>query len=299
MYLGQTRDASLQRGLVGDMDESFNSSPDGIHRPATPVLHKDDEYDPRSFDTLWDMQKKHFWYRGRHYFLLAAVDRFTRANSLSMSAVDLGGGVGGWMSYLADRRPARFNTLALADSSLTALRMAGKIIPARVNRYQINLMNLVWDDQWDVAFLLDVIEHLPNDYGAMCQAARALKSGGYLFVTAPALQQFWSDNDHLVHHQRRYNRKDFTEIAKHAGLELCEARYFMFLLSPLYWFARRRSGVSDMSEEEKRKLVQDTHKVPILPVNLELLAVFRAETPLGHWLHFPWGTSILGVFRKP
>jgi hypothetical protein len=27
--------------------------------------------------------------------------------------------------------------------------------------------------------------------------------------------------------------------------------------------------------------------------------VFYAETPLGHHLSFPWGTSILGVFEKP
>jgi hypothetical protein len=30
-----------------------------------------------------------------------------------------------------------------------------------------------------------------------------------------------------------------------------------------------------------------------------LAAVFAAETPLGHFLRFPWGTSVLGVFRKP
>jgi hypothetical protein len=29
-------------------------------------------------------------------------------------------------------------------------------------------------------------------------------------------------------------------------------------------------------------------------LNLPSTAIFSAETPLGHWLRFPWGTSVLG-----
>jgi len=271
---------------------------DGIHRPTTPVQHRDEEYDEAGFETLWAMQEEHFWYRGRHRFLLAALDRFLSSGNPPWSAVDLGGGVGGWIRYLADRRPARFGPLALADSSETALHMAGALLPAGVARYQIDLMTLGWENQWDCAFLLDVIEHLPDDSEAVRQAAKALKPGGYLFITTPALKQFWSYNDELGHHLRRYNRADFAELARSTGLELSDSRYFMFLLSPLYWFARKRPFVSDMSEEQQRQLMRESHKVPSVPLNQVLAAVFGAETPLGHWLRFPWGTSILGVFRK-
>lgn len=211
----------------------------------------------------------------------------------------LGGGVGGWVRYLADRRPDRFRPLALADSSEVALRMASAVLPTRVERYQVDLMNLGWREQWDVAFLLDVIEHLPDDVGALRQAAQALKSGGLLFVTTPAFQRFWSYNDDLAHHLRRYTRRDFTDLAKRSGLELCDARYFMFLLSPLYWLARRRRGIEGMSMEEQQDLMASQHRVPAAPLNLALTAVFAAETPLGHWLRLPWGTSVMGVFRKP
>lgn len=271
----------------------------GISRPSLPVQHRDEEYDQTGFDTLWKMQQKHFWYRGRHRFLLSALDRHRPAGRPPWSAVDLGGGVGGWVRYLADRRPTRFSPLALADSSEIALRRAGDVLPTGVARYQIDLMNLGWERQWDCAFLLDVIEHLPQDSRAMRQAARALKPGGLLFVTTPALKQFWSYNDELVHHLRRYSRSDFAALAQDSGLELLVARYFMFLLSPFYWLARQRSGVRDMSAEQQWKLLQDSHKVPVAPLNLALTAAFLAETPLGHWLRFPWGSSILGVFRKP
>lgn len=272
---------------------------DGIHRPPLPIQHRDEEYEQTGFATLWAMQERHFWYRGRHRFLLAALDRFQPRGGPPWSAVDLGGGVGGWVRYLSDRRPGQFSPLALADSSETALRMAGAVLPAGVERYQIDLMNLDWRERWDVAFLLDVIEHLPDDVGALREAAKALKPGGLLFVTTPALSQFWSYNDELAHHLRRYNRRDFAALAQRAGLELCDARYFMFLLSPLYWLVRRRGGIATMTDAQKRMLMEKTHQVPSAPVNQALTAVFAAETPLGHWLRFPRGTSLLGVFRKP
>lgn len=272
---------------------------DGIFRPDNLVQHRDEEYDQSGFDTLWTMQERHFWYRGRHRFLLAALDRFQSREGESWAGVDLGGGVGGWIRYLADHRAERFSKLALADSSETALRMAGAALPAGVKRYQIDLMNLGWQSQWDCAFLLDVIEHLPDDVQAMRQAAHALKAGGYLFVTTPALRKFWSYNDELVHHLRRYDRRDLAYLAEASGLELCDARYFMFLLSPLYLLSRSGKSIQHMGEEEKIAFMNKTHQVPSPFINGALTAAFAAETPLGHWLRFPWGTSILGIFRKP
>lgn len=283
------------------MATSLNYEPDahGIYRPSSPVRHRDEEYDQASFDILWAMQEKHFWYRGRHRFLLGAVNRYLRSDQLPLSGIDLGGGLGGWVRYLADRRPTMFNPLALGDSSYTALRMADDARPSGVARYQIDLMNLGWRAEWDCAFLLDVIEHLPDDLQAVRQVTLALKPGGLLFVTTPALRHFWSYNDDLSHHLRRYNHSDYAALARASGLELLDSRYFMFFLSPLYWLARQRADVCDMSEEQQQQLMKDTHKVPSVPLNLTLTAVFGAETPLGHWLRFPWGTSILGVFRKP
>ena len=73
----------------------------------------------------------------------------------------------------------------------------------------------------------------------------------------------------------------------------------MFFLSPLYFLSRFKPGVDKLSQEGKRKLVENQHSVPAVPINEILTAVFAAETPLGHLLSFPWGTSVLGVFQKP
>lgn len=262
------------------------------------IIHREEEYSEQHFSILAKMQERHFWYLGRHRFLLESVNRYLPKSGGLLSGIDLGGGAGGWLNYLAQHRPEGFKHLALADSSLVALTMAATVLTRNVERYQIDLMQLQMREEWDAAFLLDVIEHLPDDLRAMRQARDALKPGGYLFVTAPAFPQFWSYNDEMVNHQRRYCRSDLSRLAHQSGLKLCDSRYFMFFLSPLYFLSRMKAGLATLTSAQKRKLFIKQHQVPPSPANSVLSAIFAAETPLGHWLRFPWGTSILGVYKK-
>ncbi|MBF0294235.1 MAG: class I SAM-dependent methyltransferase [Magnetococcales bacterium] len=276
----------------------------GIHHPPVPVSHRNEDYDESGFATLLNMQQRHFWYRGRHRFLLEACkpvlfrqDASPGTRSLP-AVIDFGGGVGGWVRHLEQHGQSQFSHLALADSSLQALTMAGEVLSPTTERYHVDLMNLCMHDQWDAAFLLDVLEHVHEDAHVLRQIKEALKPGGHLFVTTPALQQFWSYNDAFWNHKRRYCRADFRQLAHATGLTLCDARYFMFFLSPLYLFSRLRPGARPLDERERRRRILRQHRIPSAPVNALLSAVFAAETPLGHWLRFPWGTSILGVFQK-
>ncbi|HEY0220122.1 MAG TPA: methyltransferase domain-containing protein [Afipia sp.] len=268
---------------------------DGIFVPPVPMQHRADEYDEAGFERLKDMQSRHFWYIGRHRFLLRAVA--SHVNRKGLTGVDLGGGCGGWISYVSQRLPNVFSELALADSSIVALTEARGVLPPETKRYQVNLMDLGWSKRWDVAFLLDVIEHIPDAAAAMREAREAVKPGGLVFVSVPALDFFWSYNDELAHHQRRYSRDDFARLAKDADLELVDARYFMFFLSPLYWLSRQKSSTAS-DDAHKAEIQANTHRIPSRFINQSLAMIFSAETPIGHWIRFPWGTSLLGVFRR-
>lgn len=276
----------------------YTLSEDGVREPNFPTEHRNEEYPEEQFATLWEMQQRHFWYRGRRRFLLHVLDQYRPSARAPLAAIDLGGGVGGWVKYLANQRAGQYVPLALGDSSRTALSMASGLLPEYAERYKIDLMNLGWENHWDVAFLLDVIEHLPNDLEALRQARAALKPGGLLFVTTPAFQKFWSYNDELACHLRRYTKNDFARLAEKSGMQLCEVSYFMFLLSPLYIISRHRYGIKKLSPDGKRRLRQKAHKVPAAPLNFLLTLTFSLETPLSRLMNFPWGTSILGVFRK-
>lgn len=281
---------------------NYSLQQNGILTPDVPVVHRAEEYDPEGFSLLQDMQRRHFWYLGRHRFLLRALTdglKFEGRPPADLSGIDLGGGCGGWICYLHERAPALFSELALSDSSIHGLELAEPIIPKHVSRYQADVLNLGWVDRWDVVFLLDVLEHIPNDARALQQIAQALKPGGLLLVTTPALPAFWSYNDDLAHHVRRYTKEDFRGLADISGLTLLRSHYFMFFLSPLLWLTRlRQPELNSMNDQQRHEFLARTHRVPSRPVNNLLRFVFDLETPLGHTLPFPWGTSILAVFKK-
>ena len=295
------RAGALKSGEMGLRETGYLQNANGVFQPDRAVAHRDEEYDQRGFDLLSEMQLRHFWYQGRHRFLFHATTQALqggRGSAGGLRVVDLGGGCGGWLKYLTDRWPVAFGEVALADSSLTALNRAEKILPSAVGRYQIDLLDLGWNQRWDVAYLLDVLEHLPEDEAAMAQVGRALKPGGVAIVTMPALQCFWSYNDEVAEHRRRYDRAGMARLAKAAGLRLVTARYFMFFLSPLLWLSRARPGVAKLTPQQKQELVERSHRIPSPIVNALLAGVFSLETPLGYQMAFPWGTSILGVFQK-
>jgi SAM-dependent methyltransferase len=205
------------------------------------------------------------------------------------------------VEYFQRRQLFPDGQVALGDSSPVALKAARELVPGQVSCFQIDLLDLGFDAAWDVGFLLDVVEHIDDDVAALRNAAQALVPGGLLFVTVPALQAFWSWNDEVVKHKRRYNAQQLRSAAERAGLVTVDTSYFMFLLSPLLVASRLLSQprLAELDDEAQWALIEKTHAVPAAPVNGLLSGVFSLETPLSKLLHFPWGTSLLGVFRRP
>jgi len=283
-------------------DESQYIQKQGIFVPRRQPRHRNDEYDETGFELLIRMQREHFWYRGRHKFLLTVLKREiarTFGNAGGLQAMDMGGGCGGWLEYLHAHEPAIFHELALGDSSLRALSLAGPVVGPFADRYQIDLLNLAWSEKWDVVFLLDVLEHIPNHVDVLHQVRASLRPGGLLFVTTPALNFFWTYNDELAHHQRRYSRNDFLEIGKQAGLELLRANYFMFFLSPALMISRIffRPSMFAAPEQVQKHLAR-THRIPPKSINQLLAGFFSMEANTIDRVNLPWGTSILAVFRR-
>jgi 2-polyprenyl-3-methyl-5-hydroxy-6-metoxy-1,4-benzoquinol methylase len=150
--------------------EAFHER-DGIWVRSIGVNHRSSEYDDEIFDVLSRMQREHFWYRGRHRFLSAALrrvlSRFPKPAG-ETSAIDLGGGCGGWVAYLRNCSELAFKETAINDSSIRALTMAKDVMPEGVACYQADLLDLGWEERWDVVFLLDVLEHIPDQEGYCC-----------------------------------------------------------------------------------------------------------------------------------
>ena len=294
-------DVELEIFLHMTVQEGFTEE-QGIYVPKRSPRHRDKEYDETGFNMLIQIQREHFWYRGRHKLLLNVLKKeisrhFGKSNSLR--AIDMGGGCGGWLEYIHAHDACMFQELALGDSSIRALSLAEPVVGSFAARYHIDLLDLTWSEEWDVVFLLDVLEHIPDHREVLRQVRRSMRPGGLLFVTTPALKFFWTYNDEMVHHQRRYRKQDFRALGEHADLELLRTEYFMFFLSPALLFSRIlfRPSTSPTPKQLQDHLAR-THRIPPKAINELLTKVCSIEASLVNFVDFPWGTSIIAVFKR-
>lgn len=281
--------------------ELYRKGPDGIWRHPKAAGHRAADYDEEGIGALARMQRKHFWYSGRHRFLEVAFRWVLNEIVHPLPRVlDAGAGAGGWVRHLLNRASTLPNVrLAAGDSSEASLAYLANI-SGLDEVYHLDLLQLHWTDHWDCIFSLDVIEHLDDDRKALAELYLALRPGGHLILAVPAFRFFWSYNDEFARHKRRYIKDDIKGLAKSTGFQVVRQRYFMFYLSPLLWLSRLKKPLLDESDPVAvSKYLEATHRVPHPVLNKLLAAIFSVESPLGWYLPFPWGTSLMAVLRKP
>ena len=74
------------------------------------------------------------------------------------------------------------------------------------------------DRRYDSVVLVNVLEHIPDDLGALRDLRALLKPGGRLIVFSPAFEGLYSDFDRKIGHFRRYRRSQLVTVADRAGL---------------------------------------------------------------------------------
>lgn len=99
---------------------------------------------------------------------------------------------------------------------------------------------LMGERRYDSVVLVNVLEHIPDDLGALRDLRALLKPGGRLIVFSPAFEGLYSDFDRKIGHHRRYRRSQLITLADRAGLQFVEARYVNSVGAFAWWlFARR------------------------------------------------------------
>jgi len=143
------------------------------------------------------------------------------------------------------------------------------------------------EHNYDVVGAFDVIEHIPDDVGAMASIARLLKPGGKLVMTVPAHQWMWSAHDVVNHHQRRYSKASLKRLIEASPFKLEAIGYFNSLLFPVA-VAERLASKALGKDDSKLSL-------PPAPINQALERTFAAERGLIGRVPLPPGLSLFAV----
>lgn len=136
----------------------------------------------------------------------------------------------------------------------------------------------------DCVVMINVLEHLADDRGAIGGLFRLLAPGGHLLVFVPALSWLFGAMDVALGHHRRYHKPALAGIVADAGFRVVEARYFDALGVLPWWLVHTLGARTRFSPGLSR--LYDRLAVPFGRL------VESVVTP-------PFGKNVLLVAEKP
>ena len=153
------------------------------------------------------------------------------------------------------------------------------------------------DGSFDRVICSEVLEHIPDDRGAMGELARVLRPGGTMAVTVPRfgpelINWALSDEYHGVEggHIRIYRRGVLEERLRSAGLRVTGHHYAHGLHSP-YWWLKCLVGTTN----EENRLVRAYHRLLVWDIMKRPRLTRFAEAVLAPLM----GKSIVVYLAKP
>jgi ubiquinone/menaquinone biosynthesis C-methylase UbiE len=210
--------------------------------------------------------------------------------------IDIGCSSGSLLRALRDGFPNA--TLIGADYIGGPLRGLAASIPG-VPFLQFNLVTCpLFSNSIDAVVLLNVLEHIKDDFAAMQQGFRITKPGGLVVIEVPAGPHLFDIYDKQLMHFRRYNLKTLCEMLQRVGFHIEERSHLGALVYPAFAAVKKKNRQhmdcpDDMQREIVAKNISQTRERPLIKTLL------RIEEVLRPYVHYPAGIRCLVTCRKP
>ena len=134
----------------------------------------------------------------------------------AVKIADLGAGQGTFAEVLRARGLV-IDCVEPDPKNQAILRELGFRVHATINEQET--------DSVDYVYMLNVLEHVPEDEELVRAIFSRLRRGGRLFIFVPAFPLLWSRLDDHIEHQRRYRRGPLTAMLRRAGFDVLRCRY--------------------------------------------------------------------------
>lgn len=143
--------------------------------------------------------------------------------------LNAGAGQGSFSTRL-EERGFRVTSVDSSPEALALLRerVRGEVVEADVTQLPFA------DDSFDAAVLGEVLEHVPDDAGALREVARVTRPGGVVAISVPANPAYFGPSDEWAGHVRRYTSEALLALAESADLEVERCSAWGFPFSTLY-----------------------------------------------------------------
>ena len=227
--------------------------------------------------------KNHWWFAGRRKIFSTLMRRSLKPNP-SRSILDVGCGAGANLAMLSE-----FGRVTGLESDPGLNRHAASTNPG-FRIIQKSVFSLL-DEKFDVISMFDVLEHIEDDEAALRWIHDTLSEDGIFFVAVPAHMAFWSKDDELSHHFRRYTPNGLLTVLS-TQFQVARMTHYNTFLSPLIYLIiriRKMLGLDRGGDFEK-----GSEGI----INSVLKLMFCSEAIWLRWFNFPFGVSLYAECRK-
>ncbi|USI74206.1 class I SAM-dependent methyltransferase [Sphingomonas morindae] len=233
------------------------------------------------YERMAEIDGEHWWFTARRQIVAQAIrDRVTLPPAPRI--LEIGAGTGANLPMLA-----AFGTVDAVEPDEAARALASRRSGIAVKGGLLPHAVALPDGGYDLIVLLDVLEHIPDDRGALTVLRAKLAPGGTLLMTVPAAPWMWSAHDVAHHHHRRYTARSFAAVMRDGGFRVRHLSHFNTLLFPLI------AGVRLLHRLTGREGGDDA--LPGATTNRMLARIFAAER---YWVTrraLPFGVSLLAI----
>lgn len=211
-------------------------------------------YPEEGSENSFVIEDNSYWFNHRNRCIESLVKKY----SGNKTFFDIGGGNG-------------FVSLGLEKAEIQTVLVEPSIEGVR-NAKTRGLKNLVCSTLQDASFKLnsisaigvfDVVEHIEDDNMFLSQLYNYLEPNGKLYITVPAYNFLWANDDDYAGHFRRYTVSKFEKQLKALGYEINYSSYlFSPLVIPIYLLRSLPSKLGfnkDLNNEEKNKSEHGTN----------------------------------------
>jgi trans-aconitate methyltransferase len=217
------------------------------------------------------VEESHWWFSGRRRIMRDLVRQVLPASALeSALVVDVGCGTGANIAALA----ADYDCVGI-DPSPEAIALARRRFPAGhflCGEVPTDLGRVMKEAR--LVLLMDVLEHVPDDFALFSGLLAASTPGTYFLVTVPANPAFWSAHDESNGHYRRYDLDRFRRLWTGLPVTTRLLSHYNARLYPIAVLVRSWSRWRGRATGRAGTDVS----LPIGPINAVLEAIFAGES---------------------
>jgi SAM-dependent methyltransferase len=237
-----------------------------------------------------ELEQHHFWFVARRRIFFHLLD-YELGGRTGLRVLDVGCGAGGMLGPLA--RYGHVTGVEPAADLVEHCRERGFGDVVEASAYDLPTAS----ESMDLVTLFDTLEHIEDDLRALRECRRALAPGGLLFLSSPAYQFLYANNDRVAAHARRYTARELRRKLRATGFESVRVTYFNTLLFPAILPVVLAKKVQERFAEPGDSTNLSMDMPPAL--NRALAAVMSSERRVLTRTELPFGHSVIALARRP